>query len=362
MEVHSIKDLGPQFTKNLYRMVGQDGAYSIPLQDGNTLWFFGDTLIGMRTPGESLWYPGGERIGSGSMAGTAGIEQMLTNTALILKDRTGKEGFHNYSYIEDSSGSLKQLIPYTTDEDSDQVRIWCFHGIDLGEKIVLFYQKVKMQDEDVGLPVHFANIGSGLTVGSSRDWEFNRIIHNGSDIIWGKEKPQFASSILKGKTDSFLYLYGVKMNEQKVQQCYLARVMPENIDSVENYEYFTGNSNGYIENWNTDVNKAVPLFDGMPNELSVSWNEYLGSYLAVHSLEIWGEIVARTAPNPWGPWSDYTVLHTVEAERKLDLPYPPLIYAAKEHPELAGDNGKIIYITYIEFEEYFPHLLEITLR
>ena len=44
-----------------------------------------------------------------------------------------------------------------------------------------------------------------------------------------------------------------------------------------------------------------------------------------------------------------------------DLPNPQLIYAGKEHPALAHEGGRIIYVTYIEFEEYYPHLLEITL-
>jgi hypothetical protein len=39
-----------------------------------------------------------------------------------------------------------------------------------------------------------------------------------------------------------------------------------------------------------------------------------------------------------------------------------LIYAGKEHPELSADGGRRIYLTYIEFEEYFPHLIEVTLR
>ena len=32
-----------------------------------------------------------------------------------------------------------------------------------------------------------------------------------------------------------------------------------------------------------------------------------------------------------------------------------------EHPELAVDGGRKIYLTYIEFEEYFPHLVEVSL-
>ena len=69
VKVKKVRDLGPQFVNNPHRMVGQDGAFSIPLNEKETLWFFGDTLIGERTPGESLWYPGGKPVGPKDMSG-----------------------------------------------------------------------------------------------------------------------------------------------------------------------------------------------------------------------------------------------------------------------------------------------------
>ena len=92
----------------------------------------------------------------------------------------------------------------------------------------------------------------------------------------------------------------------------------------------------------------------------MSFNQHLGSSLAVHSQDVSGVIVGRTAPNPWGPWSEPVTLHTVSPPKKK-IPYPVLVYAGKEHPELAQDRGRKIYVTYVEFEEYFPHLLEIEL-
>jgi hypothetical protein len=98
----------------------------------------------------------------------------------------------------------------------------------------------------------------------------------------------------------------------------------------------------------------------MPNELSVSYNRHLGSYLAVHSYLLSGDIVGRTAPVPWGPWSDPVILWHVDPVRRRPLPYPPLVYAGKEHPELSREGGRILYLTYVEFEEYYPHLVEVT--
>jgi hypothetical protein len=127
------------------------------------------------------------------------------------------------------------------------------------------------------------------------------------------------------------------------------------VDQPRRFEYLT-NCEGA---WSRDISAAIAVFSGMPSELSVSFNEHLGAYLAVHSLDLTGKIVGRTAPYPWGPWSEPVTLWTVK--KPHPFPYLQLIYAGKEHPELAGEHGRKIYLTYIEFEEYFPHLVEVTL-
>jgi hypothetical protein len=147
------------------------------------------------------------------------------------------------------------------------------------------------------------------------------------------------------------------MGPDNVQRCSLARVRPEAIEDPPAYEYLSGAG----PRWSREVGSALCLFTGVPNELSVSFNGYLNAYLAVHSLDLSGDIVARTAPAPWGPWSPPALLAHVRVEPDPTLPYVPWVYAAKEHPELSGHGGRIVYITYIQFEEYFPHLLEITL-
>src|SRR5438552_11054175 len=84
LKVASARDLGPMFVNNPHRMIGQDGAFSIPLESGRTLWFFGDTLIGKRIPGQSLWYRDGKPVGHADMSGKGSIDRMINNTGLIL--------------------------------------------------------------------------------------------------------------------------------------------------------------------------------------------------------------------------------------------------------------------------------------
>ena len=280
---------------------------------------------------------------------------MLNNTGLILTDITGENGLKNFKYITDSSHNIKQLIKLLPDENPDEIRVWCLHGVCIEEKVYLFFIKVKMIEEGI-MPVNFELLGSGIAVGTKGEWKFNRIIYNNSDLLWKENQPKFAAAVLKDNKDDFIYLYGV-IQESFIQNCYLARIKKEYIEDITGYDYYCGN-----ERWDKNINNSIPVFSRMPNELSVSWNEYLKCYLAVHSFDLSGNIVARTSDTPWGPWSEPEVLYHIEVIRKLKLPYPILIYAGKEHPSLSRENGKILYLTYIEFEEYYPHLVEIELE
>ncbi len=354
MKVLQARDLGPQFINNPNKMVGQDGAYSIPLED-KCMFFFGDTLIGKRTEGESLWYPGGQPLGPVDMTGIGGLEKMITNTGLLCYNKTGENGFNNFEYILDESNQLKHLIPYEADENHNWDRIWCLHGIAVNGKVYLYFIKIRMLKEGEP-PSNFIIIGSGFAIGNQKDWEFKRAIHNGSYIIWNGDDPCFASAVSYKPGDEFIYLFGTKNDKAGIHNLHLARVIPDQIENINTYEYFVSENSG----WTKDVKQSKPLFSGMPNELSVNYNKYLGCYLSIHSLELSGKIVGRTSPTPWGPWSNPVELWQVIPQSKTKGPKLELIYAGKEHTSFAKDNGKTIYVTYIEFEEYYPHLVEIT--
>jgi hypothetical protein len=354
IKVASARDLGPMFVNNPHRMIGQDGAFSIPLEPGRTLWFFGDSLIGRRIPGQSLWYRDGKPVGHADMSGKGSIDRMINNTGLILNHKIGADSLDDFRYICDEAGQLRPLIPLEADEDSDWDRIWCQHGLVLGSLIYLSFIKVRMLDLPGPLPVNFEIVGSGIAVGDDCFWHWRRLQRDGNSILWTADQPHFATAFL-ATPDGWIYFYGTVKRER--QLCYLARARWDEIQQIERYQYLTSPTPA----WAREVADAIPLFDGMPSELSVSFNRFLNCYLAVHSLDLTGRIVARTAPDPWGPWSEPEALWTVNLKREAPLPYPTLIYAGKEHPELAADGGRKIYLTYIEFEEYLPHLVEVSL-
>ena len=354
LSVHSGRDLGPQFVENPHRMIGQDGAYSVPLGE-ETLWFFGDTLVGRRILGKSLWYPGGVAVGHADMSGRGDIERMINNTGLLLQGRTGRAGLKKFRYVCDEEGELRALIPLLAEENPDWDRIWCLHGCRIDDRVYLYFVKVRML-ETGPFPVNFEIAGSGLSVGSVRDLVFRRVRYHDTDLLWHWPAPAFASAVLLDSGEGWVYCFGVTRDAAGIQRCCLARVRPEDIEHIERYEYLVSRK----PEWSPELDGAVTIFTDVPNELSVSFNRHLSQYLAVHSLGLTGVIVGRTAANPWGPWSDAVPLWKVAAAEHR-WPYPQLIYAGKEHPELSEENGRVLYLTYIEFEEYFPHLVELTL-
>ncbi|HRK30603.1 MAG TPA: DUF4185 domain-containing protein [Tepidisphaeraceae bacterium] len=367
IQVLRARDLGAQFVDNPHRMVGQDGAFSFPLPDGSSFWFFGDTLTGSRPKGCSPWMIDGKMVDHRDMTGQGPYEQMINNTGLILPRQSGANGLRDFRYITDSSGQLKNLLPLEGDEHPDWDRIWCQGGIAIDGKIILSFIQVRMIEKyDGPLPIGFEIVGSGFasapspgTPGEGRGEgsfaNFERCQQFSHRPLFGAHEPHYGVAFLP--LEDLVYIYGT-VNQEGGHRAYVARTSANHITNPNVYEYFAGG-----DRWSEQAFEASSLFGNMPSEMSISFNEHLNCFLAVHSLDLTGQIVARTAPNPWGPWSAPVTLWQIEpAPLPYELPYPfRLTYAGKEHPQLSPDRGKTIYLTYIEFEEYFPHLIEVEL-
>ena len=201
LSVKTATDLGPQFTKNSHGSVGMDGAFSIRLGNGETFWYFGDTLFGKRIPNESLWFPGGVQVGPEEMRGVGGVERMLTNTALVLCDMDNNKQLSSFEFILDEEGSPHQPVPFHKNENPDNIRVWCQDGVCLGKKIYLSYVNVKMLAKGP-LPVNFELLGTGLAVGRKGEYRFKRLEHHSETLWWKTPLPGFGGGIVyDSKTD-----------------------------------------------------------------------------------------------------------------------------------------------------------------
>ena len=157
-------------------------------------------------------------------------------------------------------------------------------------------------------------------------------------------------------SDGYLYLWGSYWTGM-----FLAADPPRNRSKTSTATSISSkgphSANPDIEpEWSKQYAPTAVLFDSVPNEMSAAYNPYLKRHIAIHTMLRENQIVMRTAPKITGPWSEPEVIYRPE---KTDPPCA--YYAGKEHPELAQEGGRIIYVTYVDSKTYMPHLLEVKL-
>ncbi len=107
--------------------------------------------------------------------------------------------------------------------------------------------------------------------------------------------------------DGWLYLYG--SGKYRKSNVYLARVKPADLADRSKLEYFSGNGPADVPRWALKEAEAVALFKHPEvGEFSFAFLPPLKRYVMLYNtLEPRG-IMLRSAPAPWGPWSDGTIL------------------------------------------------------
>jgi len=68
----------------------------------------------------------------------------------------------------------------------------------------------------------------------------------------------------------------------------------------------------------------------------VNGNGFLGKYVSFVTPGFGKRIELRVAPNPWGPWSEPTIVFEFESGNA---------YAAGQHPALDQRDGERVFIT-----------------
>jgi hypothetical protein len=143
------------------------------------------------------------------------------------------------------------------------------------------------------------------------------------DLLWSADEPAFVAGVIDGD-----HLYGFACEQVGLgRPCTLARAPLDRVQEHDAWEWWDGSAFG--------DGAHAELFQGAPI-LSVSFNPWLGAWLAVYSPPFDGVIYGRTAPELTGPWSEAAVLYDPPA----DTPYD-----ANPHPDLETD-GRTLYLTY----------------
>jgi hypothetical protein len=302
-EVEAVKELGSiGYPVNV---TARDGGASA-LIGGQVLWTFGDTLFHPKS--------------------VDGVN-LRSNTA-ALADPSAPLEVHEPL---DANGAPFPFLPFTDDElqfnaqHSDQrIALWPASVIPHGERGgFVFYLKLIVKPGFL----NYEFIGTGLayvSAGSTTAIREDKLLFNVPD-------PLFNSASLIG---SEVYVYGQIKDGSNDQAVAVARVPIAQIRDRTAYRFWNGTT------WDADPQQAVAVLSGIPGEVSVSHNAFLKRYIAVHSAIFSNKIVLKLAAQPEGVWGD-----PIETFSGL-TPVEGTLYAGREHPELALNDGRTIVISY----------------
>jgi uncharacterized protein DUF4185 len=336
--IASVRNLGSQFLDNHVGITGADGATSLVLPSGESLWMFGDTVEG---PFESIR--------------KLDLTGLRSNTAAIVPKQNISHGIKEFVFLADETGKRpRQIVPYERNENPAIHRIWPINGLAVGGHVYVFYHRITLL-KGVDVFLNFQLDGMGIARAEIGKFNFARLIApDDTREFWKGNEPTFG--VFVELKDDYVYLWG-----SLATGMYLARTRPNEIEKLSSYEYLVEAPNlktpARAPRWSKTFQSTATLFDSVPNEMSASFNAYLGKYVAFHSLHRENKIVLRTAERIIGPWSEAEVVYRPDKAKDSDL-----IYAAKEHPELAREGGRVLYVTFVNSATYIPQLIEIHLR
>jgi len=286
-----------------------DGGESA-LIGGQILWTFGDTFFNTKA---------------------ADGDSFRSNTAALANPSQPLAVTEPLDAI-DANGTPYQALPFTAAEDAyndstgnklDRIALW-FGGLvpDKNGSGLAFYKKLYVKG-----PLDFPPIG----VGSAHFAPGKTTGVRDSGLLFTASEPQFVRPILYNGN---VYLYGNLNNGDQTKPFGVARAPLGKATKRSAYKFWNGSQ------WVGTISATAKVFDQIPGAVTVSYNAYLQSFIAVHSGVFSNKVFIRTASKPEGPWSAPQELFTGM------LPTGNPNRAGQEHPELAKNGGKIIYVSY----------------
>jgi hypothetical protein len=319
----------PEFDRLFQRTngwVGADGNFAVTLTNDLTLWLFSDTFIGE--------VQGGYRTNA----------TMINNSIAWQHGSNPQTGRLEFFYHQTTDGKPASLI---TPADG-KGWFWLFDGVMEHGKLFLFLAQIERTDDKSVFGFRQKGVWLGEVsnpFAPPTQWRVTQkkipFAQSGTD-----ENRFFGSAVLT--TDDFVYIFGTREPKGKDKKMILARAPEKGLGDFTTWQFRTRNG------WTTNAAEVADLCSGVASEYSVSWLPTLKRYVLVCTENGLSEkIIARTATEPWGTWSEASVVYRCpEMARDKRI----FCYAAKAHPMLTMTEGELI-VTYAANSTDFSRLL-----
>ncbi|HSV75381.1 MAG TPA: DUF4185 domain-containing protein [Chthonomonadales bacterium] len=334
----TVRTRGLLFTDNQAGVSGVDAGYSIPVGQ-RVLWLFGDVFLQHPTDPDRRWVGG------------------HSNAALVTPRGRGLEPLRRGRFVTDpATGIAVQVIPNRPGEGVE-TRLWPLAGWHdaANRRIYLFWSRIRTTGSG---PLDFRLEGNGLAQADAGDLDrvrFERLPSpEGGDVWWPPDGPVMGAALAEDRRAGWLWVIGERQRAGR-KEAVIARVRPDRIADRSAYEYYAGPPEA--PRWSSSPADAAPI-EGLGDfsEASLSWNAYLGGWLVTHSVGIEERVRLSLAAAPWGP---YRPIGEIGARHQAFA--RAFSYAGKEHPHMAEQGGRVVYVTFVDSNRYWLHLLEVTL-
>ena len=306
-----------------WRLIGQDGGQSIALNDGRSLFFFSDTLL--------------------APISSAGIQSkgfFLSNCAAFsaASSTTLTDGMASLSYIVDDGSRPRELLCTSNTEEALSVRFWPQHGIQVGKEVIFFYLGIQQAERGTW---GFVETGNGIAKLDLETGRCSRWSRNGDWRPWPQLPVDCHCGVQLLRADDYVLVFSSRPAGLEYE-AFLARTTPDALEEPESYSFFAGEAR-----WSRVMTSALPIAR-CGSEFSVAYNEYLACYVMTYIEPYAKQLCLRTAPEPWGPYSD-----SMRAGVVPHHPEATLVSLGFQHPQFDLESGRIIHISYSQ-----PHFAQ----
>lgn len=320
---------------NREAIIGHDVGVSTVLPDGNTLFLFGDTWVGELQDGARQ------------------IQSQTSNSAAVLP-AGNTICDEDLGHLINQDGTVRQLIPLRSGDDAETIAHWPVDSVVVGDQIFTYYRRV---DRGSSLrTLEFTVLGTGLASASLDTLEYSL---EPGDLFTSNEHVA-AAEIDPDSGLVYVLICDHSLDMDIFAPCVSGRVGAQSMGDEDAYEFYAGDGV-----WSPNFDEAVDVLDNGESEMTLHQFELDGEmqWVVTYVPPFTCRVSIRTAPDPWGPYSDEIEIYEADAEDRGGS----RCYGGKLHPEFSTrDRLVITWVSSGTLEEtlegqdtYWPHVVEV---
>jgi hypothetical protein len=289
--------------------IASDGALTIPLSDGRSMWLMGDSHI------------------NDYDVKTATVPCLFqVRNCVLLQPGNDWQWQHTQTFIGKGPG-IKSYFKF---DPGDTYFSWPGAGVQIGDTVYVHCSNLK--NKPGGGAFGFEKGGNDYLA---------KIKYPGMKVSGYKQLPpysgiNFGFSMIKNNKDGYVYVYGSKLKLIS-GEIYVARFPINNPNAL--WSYWDGNS------WNPDPAKSKVILESPSTSVSICKvkNKYimLGTQFSV-GCDQGKDIYSATSDSPLGPFNKPKVIYSIP-DRKNG--HSPFFYSVFGHPEYINADNELL-VTY----------------